>query len=273
MRYSPPLFGLAWGAVLAAQRRAALATLRLVLGPRRRVDELRDLAAIFAKYAGCMTDALLLGSGRGYRIRSRVVGGHHWQACQPMGHGLVMAAAHTAGWDIGGPALASLQDRPVMVVMEQEHDAQARALHDAARHRAGVQVLHAGTDPLAALPLLHHLRRRQGVVAMKFDRLAPGMRARHAVLFGQPWRVPEGILRLGAVTQAPILPVFTRRLGFLDYQIIASPPILLPRRPDEAELDAAAQRLASLLERFARAYPTDWFRFAPDPDDVPPPVH
>jgi predicted LPLAT superfamily acyltransferase len=40
------------------------------------------------------------------------------------------------------------------------------------------------------------------------------------------------------------------------------PHIMVPPKPTQAELDEGAQRLASALERFVRAYPTSWFRFS-----------
>ena len=146
--------------------------------------------------------------------------------------------------------------------MQAEADRRAGEVHDAARRRAGVQVVHAGNDPLAALPLLHHLRRKKGIVAMKFDRVVPGMRCRAVEFLGEPWQIPEGIFRLAALSGAPVLPVFTRRLGFLRYEYITAPLIEITRRPTNEQLDEAAQRLVGLLEEFATNNPEQWFRFA-----------
>lgn len=264
VRYSPPVFGLLFGAALARQRRVVQGTLRKVYGPRPRAVELRDVAEVFENYACCLTDAMLLGSGRGYRAATQSVGDHHMMSSLAAGRGAVVVTAHTAGWDIGAPVLNAIQPRDVLVVMEPEPNRAARELSDEARRRAGVRIAHVGDDPLASLPLLSHLRRRQGVVAMKFDRSHPGMRSRAVEFLGEPWQVAEGPLQLASLTGAPIVPVLSRRLGFLTYQLINLRPIRLPRRPSEAELDRAAQRLATALEGFVRAYPTHWFRFAED---------
>jgi phosphatidylinositol dimannoside acyltransferase len=93
------------------------------------------------------------------------------------------------------------------------------------------------------------------------DRVPPGMRSRPVELFGAPWRVPEGLLRLAAASGAPILPIFTRRIAFMEYRSEVAPPVRLPRKPTEAELDVAAQHLAGALERFVRRHPTQWFHF------------
>jgi phosphatidylinositol dimannoside acyltransferase len=262
VRYSPPLWGLGFAAILGQQRAVVRRTLRMVLGARPAWQELRDVGAVFANFACSMTDAMLIGSDRGYKPLLSAVAPWHFEQALALGKGMVMATAHTAGWDLGGPILNSVQPAEVLVVMERERAADALELQDAVRRRAGVHIVHVGSDPLSSLPLLQHLRRKRGVVAMKFDRVPPRMRSRPVRFFGTEWRVAEGPLSLAALTGAPIVPVFTRRLGFLEYQCVIMPPISLSPKPSSAELDEAAQRLASALERFVRSYPTQWFRFS-----------
>jgi KDO2-lipid IV(A) lauroyltransferase len=146
------------------------------------------------------------------------------------------------------------------MVMQRERDGRAQALQDNARDRAGVRVAHVGDSPLDALPLLAHLR-RGGVLAMQVDRLPRGMRGRDVELFGEPFRIPEGPLVLAALSSAPILPVFTRRLGFMEYEVLLGEAIELPRKPPAEALDRAARHLAAEMERFVRANPTQWFHF------------
>jgi KDO2-lipid IV(A) lauroyltransferase len=260
VRYSPPLFGVAFGAVLPDKRELVRANLRRILGPRPALVELADVAAVFGNYASCMTEALLLGAGRGYRLVSRSRGVENYYACLGEGRGVVVATAHTGGWEVAGPVLRGVHPGDVVVVMAPERDPRARALSDEMRGRTGVKVVHVGDDPLGALGLLHHLK-RGAVVAMQMDRVPLGVRSRTVRLFGAPWDVPEGPLQIAALSGAPILPVFTRRLGFMEYEAIAMPPIRLPRRPDAAALDGAAQQLVSAFEDFVRANPTQWFHF------------
>jgi lauroyl/myristoyl acyltransferase len=268
VRYSPPAIGLGFWAALRPSRDKVLANLRRVRGPHpatgaaATLDAARDVVTsgkVFANFASCLADTFLVSAGRGYQaIVQSENNGADFFAAQADGRGIILATAHTAGWDVAGPMLTTLQSAEIVVVMGREEDARARALHDRARERAGVRVVHAGDDPLAALPLLAHLRRK-GIVAMKMDRTVPGMRCRTVDLFGQPWKVPEGILTLSAVSGAPILPVFTRRIGFLHYEYLSSPALRLPRRPSGEELDRSAQDLADRLAGFVRDHPDQWF--------------
>jgi KDO2-lipid IV(A) lauroyltransferase len=63
---------------------------------------------------------------------------------------------------------------------------------------------------------------------------------------------------------APILPIFSARRGHRRYEIMAHSPIRLSRSETDVTLDAAAQQIASALETFARAHPTQWFHFRAD---------
>jgi len=260
VRYSPPVFGLAFAAALPKKRAIVRANLRRILGKRPAIDELRDVAAVFTNYASCLTEALLLGSERGYELSSRSVGVERYHACAAEGRGVIIATAHTGGWEVAGPVLSGVHKGEVVVVMQRERDERARAIQDQARSRAGVKVVHIGESAFDALTLLGHLR-RQAVVAMQIDRVPPTMRSRTVRFFGEPWQVPEGPLTLAAVSGAPILPVFTRRLGFMHYEAIVAPPIRLPRRPSPVEMDGAAEHLMNAMAEFVRNHPTQWFHF------------
>jgi KDO2-lipid IV(A) lauroyltransferase len=260
VKLSPPLFGLAFAALLPAYRRAVLRNLRLVYGPRSAAIEALDVARVFSSYASCLTDAFVAGSERGVRVTGECVHDERIPAALAEGKGLILTTAHIGGWQIAGLVLSERHHADLMVVMRPERDPRAQALQDSIRDRVGIKVAHIGTDPLDALPLLAHLRGK-GAVAVQMDRLPEGMRGRNATLFGRPWAVPEGPLRLAAMSGAPILPVFSRRLGFMKYEVHIAEPIHVPRRPTDADLDGAASAIMGEMEKFVRAHPTQWFHF------------
>lgn len=260
VRYSPPAFGVLFAAALPRHRRAVRDNLRRALGPRSSLRELRDVAAVFANYASSLTDAFVAGSDRGDRLRVHCPDERSLEDALREGRGMILATAHTGGWQVAGIELQSLHGVDLVVVMRPERDAEAQQITDAKRARAGVKIVHLGEDPLAVLSLLGHLR-RGGVVAMQMDRLPQGMRGRKSELFGAPFFVPEGPLRLAAASGAPIVPVFTRRLGYMEYDVRVAPPVRLPRRPDPDDLDRAARAVLRAMEEFVRENPTQWFHF------------
>jgi lauroyl/myristoyl acyltransferase len=260
VRAAPPVIGLIACAVAPNERRSIARNLRRVRGRRGPLREAADVARTFATYASCLTEVLGAGSGVGRVPKAVVYGDLHFEEALAAGRGIVLVTAHTAGWEVIGPLLARDERLDVMIVEAPERDVVANAIQDDARRAHGLKVAHVGDDPLSALPLVRHLR-GGGVVALQIDRAPRGVRVRHATLFSESVRIPEGPLRLAALTGAPIVPVFVARTGHRRYNVVASAPIRLDRSACAADLDLAAQELASRLEAFVRTRPTQWFHF------------
>ncbi|HRI65230.1 MAG TPA: lysophospholipid acyltransferase family protein [Polyangium sp.] len=268
VKYSPTLFGIGFGLGLPMTRRRIQASLEHVLGPRSPTQEALDVAAVFSNYAHCLTEAILVGTGRGFDVKPHVINVDFYDECIAEKRGVIIATAHTGGWDIAGSMLRRDREQKVVTVMARERDSQARKIQDEMRAKAGVEIIHIGESPLDALPLVNRLR-DNAVVAMQIDRAPASMRARNVKLLDKPWRAPEGPLRLAATTGAPILPIFTRRLDFMKYEALLHPPLHLSRRPAPEELDAAAQRLMDDFGSFLKTNATQWFDFSrEDPSTV-----
>ncbi len=260
LRYSPPFFGLAAAALIPSARRAVRANLTRTRGEAGALRDAVDVGRTFATYAGCLAEALALGSRNFEHPKAEIHGDNHIKDALADGRGLIVVTAHTAGWEIVGPLLGHDHRLRVMLVMQAERDPDARRLHDRARQAVGMSVLHVGDEPLASLAILRHVK-GGGAAALQVDRLVPGQRTRAVRLFDAPGHMPEGPLRLAQLTGAPIVPAFFARLGFRRYLIEVAPPVRLARRASEVELDGAAQTIANAMSRFLRAHPTQWFRF------------
>jgi KDO2-lipid IV(A) lauroyltransferase len=260
VRLAAPLAGLAVCAVAPGSRRIIRGNLRRVLGRRGLVREAVDVGRTFASFASCLADALGSAAGEAAPSRTVIRGELHLQAALAVGRGIVLVTAHTAGWEVVAPVLARGQGTTLTIVEAAERDPAAAEIQDAARLAPGVRVAHAGGDPVAAIALARRLR-AGGVVGVQIDRAPGAVRARAVTLFGEPARLPEGPLRLAMLTGAPLLPAFVARTGFRRYEVRVRPPLSLDRAASDADLDRAAQHLASELEAFVRAHPTQWFHF------------
>ncbi len=260
VRLSPPLVGIVACGICKERRRHVLRSLRRVRGPRGALRDTIDVARVFATYASCLAETLGAGSG-GDRLPEAVIWGEpHLQEALRDGRGVLLATAHTAGWETVGPLLSRDKALRVMIVEKAERSAAAQAIQDHARTALGLLVAHVGDDPLSALPLARHLR-EGGAVALQIDRVPPGVRSRKVRVFGAPSRVPEGPLRLAMLTGSPVVPVFAARAGHRRYVIVVHAPIRLARTAGTAALDAAAQQLADAMQSFLRTHPTQWFHF------------
>jgi KDO2-lipid IV(A) lauroyltransferase len=257
VRYSPPLFGLAFWATLAEKRESVRRNLRLVLGRRPAWREELDVARTFATFASCMTDAFINGSEH---LVAYCPTDDRFRDAEDDKKGVIVCTAHTGGWQGAHTVLRNAHKTDIIVVMGKERDARAEALSDGMRETEGVRTMHFGNDPLDVLTLANHLRRR-GIVALQIDRLPPGVRGRQGALFGQPFSIPEGPLRLAALTGAPLVSVFSHRVGYLRYEVLIRGPIRIPKKATEADFDAATATILGYLEEFVVEHPTQWFHF------------
>jgi KDO2-lipid IV(A) lauroyltransferase len=264
VRWSPLLFGLAFGAAMGDVRERVILNLRRALGPRPRHVELSDAAQVFMNFACSLTDAFAVSEGRRHLLVAERKHDEHFTSALAEGRGVIAATAHTGGWQVAGAIVHKHHPEVQMViVMNRERDPRAQQIQDQVRGRSHVQIVHVGDGPLDALPLLAHLR-KGGVVAVQMDRLPPGMRGRKVSLFGEAWAIPEGPIQLAALSGAPIVPTFSRRLGYLAYEVLSLPAVRVQRRPNDAEIDRAAQALADAMADFVRKNPTQWFHFGLD---------
>jgi KDO2-lipid IV(A) lauroyltransferase len=260
LKYSPPAFGVLSALMLPAQRRRVEETLRWVHGANG--DELArsEVYATFIEYARCLAEGLASGRPEAEQATCRVEGEAFLR--EALGHerGVILVTAHTGPWDAAARSLKRACDRDVVVVMREEPDAAARELHDRVRTEAGVRVVHVGSHPLDAMPLVRELK-RGSIVAFQLDRSPPNSRELRVSLFGRDASLPEGPFRLAALASAPILPLFARRRGFFEYDLAVYSPIELPRSAEHADLTRAAQAAATVMEGFIRESPTQWFNF------------
>jgi lauroyl/myristoyl acyltransferase len=260
VRTSPPVIGAIACALATERRRAVARNLRRARGTHGPVRDALDVVRTFATYASCLAETL--GAASHDALPEAMVHGElHVLDARARGAGLVIATAHTAGWEVVGQLVARDLGLRVMIAESPEQDPTARRIQDEARAAHGVLVTHVGEDPLAALPLLRHLR-GGGAVALQMDRSPPGVRMREVTMFGERAGVPEGPLRLAALTGAPVVPIFCARVGYRRYAVHARESIAIGRDAGAAELDAAAQRLADAMQDFVREHVTQWFHFS-----------
>jgi KDO2-lipid IV(A) lauroyltransferase len=260
LKFGPRFFGWAAAACIPSARRAVRQNLQLIRGPASTFRDARDVLSTFGTYASCLAEVLSNEAPGGPKNPRALIAGERFvRDALRERKGIVLVTAHTAGWEVVGPLLGKSYGLDLVLVTHAEPDSKAGDLQDKARRRSGVSIAHVG-DPLASLPLLHHLR-AGGVVALQLDRVVPGMRTREAPLLGRQGAVPEGPFRLAQLAGAPILPIFCARRGHREYLVEAFEPRRLPRRATDGAIDEAAAHVAACMTRFLRAHPTQWFQF------------
>lgn len=266
VRYSPPIIGLAFGALLPRARHAVLRNLRRIHGPRDAVVEARDVAATFAQFAACFAEGLGGNRPEAAQGTTRVRGADRLSDILNAGRGFVIVTAHAGPWDGAARVLAEGHDLDVMMVMAEETAKDAAGIQDAARSGARVRVLRIGRHPLDVLPVIQHLQ-AGGVVALQLDRAPPGRAAVVGNLFDAPFPVPVGPFVLAGVARVPVIPAFAARTGFYRRAIEVGHAVWPARRNSYEHLVQYANGVLSQMETHLARYPTQWFHFLTDEEE------
>jgi KDO2-lipid IV(A) lauroyltransferase len=244
---------LAW-ALSEARRDAVREHLAWVLG---RPPSRREVRQTFVNFAHCLAESL--GSA-GHPSVLRALAPNAALDALRGESGIVLITAHTGAWELAAQQLRRHFDREVVLVMRAEDNDGARVVHERLRDQNGLRAVYAGAAPLVALGLRDELL-RGAVLAFQLDRTAPSGRGLEARLFGRPYWIPEGPLRLARSTAAPIVSAFAAREAFLEHRLEVHPPLYLERGCSSERMREVAQTLVSRFEEFVRRYPDQWFHF------------
>ncbi len=256
------LFTLFFFFTLLRIRRAVAANLVPVLGETGFWGRQRRIHHTLLTFAWCLTERYEHLCGRGeFAVEVEDLG--PWREALADGGGFIVLTAHVGNWEAASGLLAGEGGRPVHLVREEElvPEAQAFLARLIAARAGGGLVTHFAGDPLLGVELREALAAGE-IVALQGDRPRAGGRSVAVTLFGRPFDLPAGPLALARTAGVPLLPVFALREGRGRYRIVFGELLRAGASRDrEADLGAAATRVAALLEAIIRREPFQWFCF------------
>lgn len=246
---------------LRSIRAAVAANWEAVAGPCGWIERQHRIWQTFWSFAWCLSERYeKLCTDRKFEVE--VEGLEHWQAHSS--RGLIAVTAHFGSWEVGSMLPRELEARRVHVVREPERDADAQEFINELLTAAGDDryVTHFATDdPALGIELLDALRHGE-IVALQADRPRGGGQAIQVEFFSRPFPLPAGVFALARVSEAPLIPVFVKRLGRRHYRVIIRPVIAIDQRlPRKDGLQQAADRVAAEVQRVITQTPSQWFCF------------
>ena len=258
LRASPVPIGLVAAIVSPSKRAKVSENLRQVCGPRSPLRQRWDVARTFVTFAQSLAESLAQQGNDRRKPHVSVLGEQVFAQALEKGRGVILATAHTAGWEVVLMDLERCCSQPVLMVMGPEQDPRARSFHPLAQRSGRRRVLTLDKDPLASLQLLHQLR-AGAIVAVQIDRRLEAMQHYDIPIADKTWTIAAGPLVLSAATGAPIVLALARRTGFMAYELRLLPVPEVGNTPEDKQ--QVAEHLAWCLARHVTAYPTQWFDF------------
>jgi lauroyl/myristoyl acyltransferase len=179
--------------------------------------------------------------------------------------GVILLMSHFGRWEIGARLLARHQQGVTLVMGGQKHGG-ARAGVDKDLRGAGVGVVTIPEGQGQASDILQAVQRLRegGIVSLAADRAFGDARKLRLPFLGHVVEIPAAPFALALISGAPLLSVFSIRLGPRRYRFTSDPPIpLVAKNRDERQAvmeRAAATYLQRLLDRI-QAHPEQWHHF------------
>ncbi len=195
-------------------------------------------------------------SPRWLAARWELVGREHLEGLAADPRGWILVGAHTGNWEQLG-ALAVLTGRRIVAPVGTQFHPVISGLVKRLKRRRGV----ASVSPARGLRGLARALERGDLVALPLDG-GTFQRGVQVELPGARMRLAAGPARLALLSGRPIVPVFSRRTGFLRQQVRVLPPID-PHAWRRAGSTALCQHLADLLGAHLEQAAAQWCIFRP----------
>jgi lauroyl/myristoyl acyltransferase len=260
-RSAPHLIAALSFALVAERRRAAVRNMERVLGADRWTAHWAALR-MYSEFAFCTSETMEAWAPQPKPARIEPPAEDAVLHAIAAGRGAVVVTGHIGSWDIAAKGLHG-KGCQVHVVMGRETDPATQRMVEAARSRAGVNVILSDASVFSSLGLVRALRRNE-IVAIQLDRAARAGGVRMLPFLGAPAPFPSGPFVLARLAGSPVIPVFAPRLGRRHYRVHIGTPVEVPRAArDPQALDRVMLQVTRQLEEVVRRYPWQWFQFAP----------
>lgn len=231
---------------------------RRIYGPDVSKTQIRRYAqgvlSSFIDFVGDVgRSAVMTDSELRAQIKS-VTGEQGYIAARAQGKGAIIATAHMGSFEAAAAGLLQHEKRIHVVFKRDERNLFERVRSDL-RRRLGV--IEAPIDD--GMAIWFHLRdalRRDEIVMVQADRVMPGQKGVSVPFLHGHTMLPTGPIKLALASGAPIIPIIALRNKGGRVAIHIEPPINV--EPSSEPIHPALLNLATILETYVRAHPTQW---------------
>ena len=260
MLWMAVLLGNFWWALMRSDRRMVQRNLSQVLDNPEEVKRAgRRIFINYAKYLVDYTRMDLLRQDNFFHMTESFEGKEHIDRAFSQGKGGLILTAHLGNWEMGGVFL-SLMGYPLNVITAPDGETRLHDYRVRLRKIQGIKVITLNDTLSSSLAVLQALKANE-LVALLGDRDLFG-KGIPVQFFGQTVFFPVGSALLANLSEATLIPTFVLMGPKDKYLCRAEPPIELQRTGNRDEdLAVNTQRIATIMEKFIRSYPDQWYTF------------
>jgi len=246
-------------------REALISNIHHILGEGVPKEEATRLAKkTFRRYAQYLIDFICTSRMSEEELRGLVSGvsseGTITRALEG-GKGVILLTAHLGNWELGGMILKALH-LPVNIVYFPDRIRGVEKSRRKYREKKGVGQLAINGSPFSLVSMMQALRRNE-IVCLQGDRNY-GRRGVKVDFFGSPVSFPPGPVMLAMTSKAPLIPLFIIQEDGKGYRFLVEDPVRMQDTGHRAEdIRENVTRVTSVLERYLKEYPDQWFSYVP----------
>lgn len=173
------------------------------------------------------------------------------------GKGVICLTAHLGNWELYGVVTALLGFNVNVIALSHENT-RINRLFTNQRMSKGVNVIPVGSGASQYLKVL----RQNQLIGLLGDRLTSDTGIK-VDFFNKSTVVPKGPAVLSLRTGAPIVPGFMVRTPSDTFNLVFEEPIdpAIFGKDNPMTIDAITHRIVSILEKYIKQYPSQWFLF------------
>jgi KDO2-lipid IV(A) lauroyltransferase len=236
-----------------------------VIFPDRSEAELRALALrTYRSYARDVVEFMRSLEQPAEALKSRVsrLDTAAFDAALARGRGAIALSGHFGNWELAGVLLRRFTTYPLSVVAMREQDAEVSRLRERLRAKIGIDTIEVRQHLESAI-MIRRLLQENRVVGMLLDRHV-GKDYVEVTFFGRSAYFLRTPALLAFFSGAPLIPSFVYRDEDNRLVVECGPAIDVPRAGDrDANVQAATQAVATVIEAQIRARPHYWYQFYP----------
>lgn len=232
---------------------------RVLEDPSQINQTVRHTFVRYAKYLVEYTRMDLLKEKHLRRLVLSFEGKEYIDRAISRGKGGLILTAHLGNWEMGGIFL-TLMGYSLTVITALDVEARLHDYRVRLRQEQKIKVITLDDTLASSLAVLKALKANE-LVALLGDRDLFG-KGIPVNFFGQRVSFPIGPALLGYLSEADLIPTFVLMVQDDKYRCLAESPIPLQKTGNRDEdLAMNAQRIATVLEKFIRLYPDQWYTF------------
>lgn len=222
-----------------------------------------------------VVETMLVAAGKERELFERitVIGEEHAKAALARGKGGFVLTGHCGNWELLGMWTATAKYPPLTILVKRIRN---RAINDLIMETRGRLVNDVNIVQQSVRSIRACLRAlEQGeIVSFLLDQNTTYNEGVFVNFFGKLCCTSDGLAKMAARTQAPIVPVFMRRTADYRHEITIHPPIDPPAMRDKRTLHEATQQYTKVIEEQIRRHPAQWIwihrRWRTQIEDIPP---